>query len=62
MELVKSKGMVIFLVVVLGLTIISSINTKKYDERNKDIQNYKYPPIIFLNISPNIEKKLCLSI
>lgn len=38
MELVKSKGMVIFLVVVLGLTIISSINTKKYDERNKDIQ------------------------
>ena len=38
MELVKSKGMVIFLVVVLGLTIISSINTKKYDERNKDIE------------------------
>ena len=38
MELVKSKGMVIFLVVVLGLTIISSFNTKKYDERNKDIE------------------------
>ena len=38
MELVKSKGMVIFLVVVLGLTIISSINTKKYDERNKEIE------------------------
>lgn len=38
MELVKSKGMVIFLVVVLGLTMISSINTKKYDERNKDIE------------------------
>ena len=38
MELVKSKGMVIFLVVVLGLTIISSINTKKYDERNNEIQ------------------------
>lgn len=38
MELIKSKGMVIFLVVVLGLTIINSINTKKYDERNKDIQ------------------------
>lgn len=38
MELVKSKGMVIFLVVVLGLTIISSINTKKYDEQNKNIQ------------------------
>ena len=39
MELVKSKGMVIFLVVTLGLTIISSINTKKYDERNKEIQD-----------------------
>lgn len=39
MELVKSKGMVIFLVIVLGLTIISSINTKKYDERNKEIMN-----------------------
>ena len=39
MELIKSKGMVIFLVVVLGLTIKSSINTKKYDERNKDIMN-----------------------
>ncbi len=38
MELVKSKGMVIFLVVVLGLTIISSINTRKYDERNKKIE------------------------
>jgi len=38
MELVKSKGMVIFLVVVLGITIINSINTKKFDERNKDIQ------------------------
>ena len=39
MELVKSKGMVIFLVVVLSITIISSINTKKYDERNKEIQD-----------------------
>ena len=39
MELVKSKGMVIFLVVVLSITIISSINTKKYDERNKDIES-----------------------
>lgn len=38
MELVKSKGMVIFLVIVLGLTIINSINTRKYDERNKDIE------------------------
>ena len=39
MDLVKSKGMVIFLVVVLSITIISSINTKKYDERNKDIES-----------------------
>lgn len=39
MELVKSKGMVMFLVVVLGFTIISSISTKKYDERNKKIRN-----------------------
>lgn len=38
MELIKSKGMVIFLVVVLSLTVIDSINTKKYDERNKDIE------------------------
>lgn len=38
MELIKSKGMIIFLVVVLSITIISSINTKKYDERNKDIE------------------------
>lgn len=38
MELIKSKGMVIFLVVVLVFTIINSINTKKYDERNKDIE------------------------
>lgn len=41
MDLVKSKGMVIFLVVVLGVTIISSINTKKYDEANK-IDEDKY--------------------
>ena len=39
MELVKSKGMVIFLVVVLGLTVISSINTRNYDERNKEINS-----------------------
>ena len=38
MDLVKSKGMVIFLVVVLSITIVNSINTKKYDERNKDIK------------------------
>ena len=46
MELVKSKGMVIFLVVVLGLTIINSINTKKYDERNKEI----YKSYISMNV------------
>ena len=41
MELVKSKGMVVFLVVVLGLTVISSINTRKFDERNKRVEvNY----------------------
>lgn len=35
MELVKSKGMVVFLVIVLSLTIISSINNKKYDDKIK---------------------------
>ena len=39
MELIKSKGMVLFLVVVLGFTIISSISTKKYDESNKNIRD-----------------------
>lgn len=38
MELIKNKGMVIFLVLVFSLTIISSINTRKYDERNKKLQ------------------------
>ena len=38
MELVKSKGMIIFMVVILSLTIVSANNTRKYDERNKDIQ------------------------
>ncbi len=38
MELIKSKGMVIFLVIVLGVTIISSINTKKYDEKNEKLE------------------------
>ena len=39
MELVKSKGMIIFLVVVIGVTLISSINTKKYDEKLKNENN-----------------------
>ena len=38
MELVKSKEMIIFMVVLLFLTMVSAINTRKYDERNKDIQ------------------------
>ncbi len=38
MELVKSKGLVIFLVVMLSITVISSINTRKLDERNEDIE------------------------
>lgn len=38
MELAKSKGMIIFLVFVVGLTIISAINTKKFDERNKEAE------------------------
>ena len=38
MELVKSKGLVIFLVVMLSITVVSSINTKKLDERNEDIE------------------------
>ena len=37
MELVKSKGMIVFFVVVIGLTMIASINTRKYDEQNKNI-------------------------
>ena len=38
MDLIKSKGMVIVLVVLLGFTVINSINTKKYDESNKKLQ------------------------
>lgn len=38
MKLAKSKGMIIFLVFVVGLTIISAINTKKFDERNKEVE------------------------
>ena len=39
MELVKSKGMIVFLVVVFSITIISSLNMKKYDERNKELMD-----------------------
>ena len=39
MDLLKSKGMVIVLVVLLGVTVINSINTKKFDERNRKTQS-----------------------
>ena len=31
MEIVKSKGLVIFILIVLALTVVNSINTKRYD-------------------------------
>ena len=31
MEIVKSKGLVIFVLVVLAITVVNSINTKRYD-------------------------------
>ena len=46
MELVKSKGMVIFLVIVLSITIISSIGNKKIDDR-KDNKN------IYISLNSN---------
>lgn len=39
MELVKSKGMIIFLVIILGFTIINSIETKKYDSRKEAVNS-----------------------
>ena len=39
MELVKSKGMIIFIILLFSITIIQAINTKKYDERNKELQD-----------------------
>ena len=36
MEIVKSKGFVIFVLVVLGLTIVNSINTKRYDMKTSN--------------------------
>ena len=68
MELVKSKGMVVFLVVVLSITIISSINTKKYDERNKAVMGLfilmlgfvyiKSEPINDLNVETSINEEI----
>lgn len=31
MEIVKDKGFIIFVIIVLGFTIVNSINTKKFD-------------------------------
>ncbi len=31
MEIVKSKGLVIFVLMVLAITVVNSINTKRYD-------------------------------
>ena len=39
MDLFKSKGMIIVLVVLLGFTVINSINTKRFDENNKKTQS-----------------------
>jgi len=33
MDLVKSKGMIIFLVILFSITFIGSINVKKHNER-----------------------------
>ena len=35
MDLVKSKGMIIVLLIFVGFTVINSINTKKFDESTK---------------------------
>ena len=39
MDLFKSKGMFIVLAVLLGFTVINSINTRKFDETNKKEQS-----------------------
>ena len=47
MELVKSKGMVVFLVIVLSITLISSINNKKYDDKvNNQVVSSKLNDIL----------------
>ncbi len=38
MDLIKSRGLVVFIVVLLIVTIIGSINTKKYDENNVKVE------------------------
>lgn len=43
MEMIKSRWMVVFVLVAFLFTAINSINTKKYDENNKEIKNsYAY--------------------
>ncbi len=42
MELIKSKGMIIFTLLVLVLSIVSSMCTKKYDEQNENKDSYIY--------------------
>lgn len=38
MEIIKSKGLVLFVLIVLTITVVNSINTKKYDiEASKNV-------------------------
>ena len=36
MEIIKSKGLVIFVLIVLALTVVNSINTKRYDMKTSN--------------------------
>ena len=36
MEIVKSKGLIIFVLIVLALTVVNSINTKRYDMKTSN--------------------------
>ena len=40
MDLIKSKGMIIFLVILFSITFIGSINVKKHNERH--VNEYVY--------------------
>lgn len=37
MEIIKSKGFIIFVVLVLALTVVNSINTKRFDMKTKEV-------------------------
>lgn len=39
MELVKSKGMIVFIVIVFSFVIVNSINTKKYNDELNHIDS-----------------------